>query len=278
MHISIPRAAVVLLTPNLLFGTGAIHSVYSNRAAPINVRIAAADSRRDVRRSVTLDHCMGPDWPARQYYALSSEIDLIHVLSPPPATDSPQGRMDLQAVLEAQRARTPAEVESARADACLSIIRFANVMGPGFEAANLPFTITFFEHVCSDSRYSIQAAKKYFNRPHPSVTDHDLSPIVPQSTNSSYPSGHATFAYVTAILLADMVPEKAPGIFARAAVYANNRLIGGVHYPTDLEAGRISASVIDNALLHDPCFIVDFAQSNAEVRSAIGLHQDHMAK
>jgi acid phosphatase (class A) len=296
MYIRIRGAAVVLLTSKLLFGTEApIPSVYSSRAAPIDVPIATANNQRansvlEVTRwadsesaspqrrdravigSVTSDHCMGPHWPTHQYYALSSEVDLIHVLAPPPTIDSPQGKADLQAVLEAQRVRTPAEVESARADACLSIVRFANVMGPRFEASNLPFTITFLEHVTSDSQNSVQAAKKYFKRPHPSVTDHDVSPIVEQSSNCSYPSGHATFAYVTAILLSDMVPEKAPEIFERAAIYANSRLIGGVHYPTDLEAGRISASVIDNAFLHDPCFVVDFARSKAEVRSAIGLH------
>jgi hypothetical protein len=37
-----------------------------------------------------------------------------------------------------------------------------------------------------------------------------------------------------------MVPEKASAIFDRAALYANNRAVAGVHYPTDVEAGRIS--------------------------------------
>jgi acid phosphatase (class A) len=103
------------------------------------------------------------------------------------------------------------------------------------------------------------------------VTDHHVLPIVEQPNNLSYPSGHATFAYVVAILLADMVPEKAPQIFERAATYANGRLVGGVHYPTDLEAGRVSASVIDNVLLHDRHAMADLAQSRAEVRAALGL-------
>jgi acid phosphatase (class A) len=215
---------------------------------------------------------MDPDRLAPDYYVHQSEVDLVHILAPPPAIASPQGKADLQAVLDAQRARTPAKVKNAQADACFSIIRFADVMGPGFTTANLPFTITFFEHVFSDDQHAIRSAKPYFNRPRPFVTDHHVVPIVEQPNNPSYPSGHATFAYVVAILLADMVPEKAPQIFGRAATYANGRLIGGVHYPTDLEAGRVSASVIDNVLLHDRRAMADLARSRAEVRSALGLH------
>jgi acid phosphatase (class A) len=48
-------------------------------------------------------------------------------------------------------------------------------------------------------------------------------------------------------------------------------VIGGVHYPTDIEAGRISGSVIDNVLLHDPKFKADFARATAEVRQALGF-------
>ena len=69
-------------------------------------------------------------------------------------------------------------------------------------------------------------------------------------------------------MLANMVPEKADAIFGRAARYANNRVIGGVHYPTDSEAGLISASVIANVLLHEPRFVTDFARARSEVRHA----------
>jgi acid phosphatase (class A) len=87
----------------------------------------------------------------------------------------------------------------------------------------------------------------------------------------SYPSGHATFAYVDAIILADMLPEKAAAIFARADAYAHNRVIEGVHYPSDLEAGRISGSVIDNVFLHNERFIADYEKARVEVRHALGL-------
>jgi membrane-associated phospholipid phosphatase len=45
----------------------------------------------------------------------------------------------------------------------------------------------------------------------------------------------------------------------------------GVHYPTDIEGGRISASVIDNVLLHDAAFMTDFAKPVRKYRRAIRL-------
>jgi acid phosphatase (class A) len=209
--------------------------------------------------------------PAHGYYIDASSVDLVHILAPPPAPDSPAGKADLQAVLDAQRTRTPAQVADAEADVQLSIFRFADVMGSGFTPANLPFTKAFLDRVSSDDRQSIFAAKAYFNRPRPYVADPEVKPVVHEPANASYPSGHAAFAYTNAIILAYMVPEKAAAIFDRAARIAHNRVIAGVHYPTDIEAGRISGSVVDNVLLHDPQFMADFATARTEVRQALGL-------
>lgn len=210
-------------------------------------------------------------WAGQGYYMDPSQVDLIHILAPPPSPSSVEGKADLQAVLAAGHTRTESQVSDARADTEKSVFRFADVMGPGFDSENLPFARTFFQHLSSDAEEAVAVAKAHFNRPRPFVLDHDVKPVVRQSPDPSYPGGHATFAYVDAIVLAYMVPEKADAIFSRAARYANNRVIDGVHYPSDSEAGLISASVIANVLLHERRFLADFARARAEVRHAIGL-------
>jgi acid phosphatase (class A) len=209
----------------------------------------------------------------RQYYYLDpSRVDLIHILAPPPSPDTDEGKADLRAVLAMQRNRMEAQVKEAQADTEESVFRFADVIGPEFKPEDLPFASTFFQRVSSDSEEAVAVAEAYFNRPRPFVLDHNVRPIVGRSPSPSYPGGHATFAYVNAILLGYMMPEKAAAIFSRARRYARNREIGGVHYPSDTEAGLISASVIDNVLLHEPRFLTDFARARAEVRHATGLH------
>lgn len=209
---------------------------------------------------------------AQQYYVDASQVDLQQILAPPPLPDSAASKADLATVLELQRKRTQAEVRSAQADQELSVFRFADAIGPGFRPENLSLTTrSFFQHVSSDNAQIVAAAKTYFHRPRPFIENLDVSPVLGRPTDPSYPSGHATFAYVDAIVLAVMVPEKAAAIFDRAAEYAHNRVVGGVHYPSDIEAGRIAGSVIDNVLLHEPRFSADLERARADVRHAIGL-------
>lgn len=210
-------------------------------------------------------------WARQGYYIDPSQVDLVHILAPPPSPGSVEGKADLQAVLAAQHARTKGQVSDVLADTNKSVFRFADVMGPGFDSKSLPFASTFFRQLSSDAEEAVAVAKAHFNRPRPFVVDRDVKPAVEEPSGPSYPGGHATFAYLDAIVLSYMVPEKADAIFSRAARFANNRVIGGVHYPTDSEAGRISASVIANVLLHESRFLVDLRRARAEVRHAIGL-------
>jgi acid phosphatase (class A) len=208
---------------------------------------------------------------ADTYYISPSETDLVHILAPPPTPDSPAGKADLQAVLAAVNARTEASIKHAQDDDQRNVFRFADVMGPNFKTENLPLTTKLFEHVYKDGNAATLAAKNLFKRTRPFVVDPEIKIIVEQPPDFSYPSNHSTFGNEVGILLADMVPENAVAIFARAADYAHNRVIAGVHFPTDVEGGRIAASVIDNTLMHNARFEADFAQAKAEVRTALGL-------
>jgi acid phosphatase (class A) len=214
--------------------------------------------------------CIDPAEPEPIFYIKPAQVDLSQLLAPPPNLDSAAGKADLEAVVEAQRQRTPERSKIAADDGCISVFRFADVIGPRFNAADLPITAAFFKRVFFDGNREIGAAKAHFNRQRPFVVDHDIKTLVAQPANASYPSGHATFAYEAAILLAIMLPEKATAIFDRAAQYTESRVVAGVHFPTDLKAGQISATVIDNVFLHDAKFQADLAKSEAEVRAALG--------
>jgi acid phosphatase (class A) len=208
---------------------------------------------------------------ADTYYISPSEIDLLHILAPPPTPDSAEGKADLQGVLAAVNSRTDASIKQAQEDDQRSVFRFADVMGPNFKTENLPLTTQLFQHVYSDGNAATLAAKNFFKRTRPFVVDPEIKIIVVQPPDFSFPSNHSTFGNESGILLADMVPENAVAIFARAAEYAHNRVVAGVHFPTDVEAGHIAASVIDNTLLHNPRFEADFMRAKAEVRTALGL-------
>jgi acid phosphatase (class A) len=183
---------------------------------------------------------------ADTYYISPAEIDLVHILAPPPIPDSPAGKTDLQGVLAAVSARTDASIKQAQDDDQRTVFRFTDVMGPNFKTENLPLTTALFQHVYQDGNAATLAAKNFFKRTRPFVVDPEIKIIVVQPPDFSYPSNHSTFGNESGILLAEMVPENAVAIFARAAEYAHNRVVAGVHFPSDVEAGRKAASVIAN--------------------------------
>ncbi len=199
-------------------------------------------------------------------------VPLSGLLPPPPASGSPQAGRELAAVLQAQRARDPASVAAAQADAERSVFRFADAIGFAGQAASLPRTAAFFERVAALDKAEAKQAKLFWKHPRPDQVSsevHALSPGKPDDW--SYPSGHATFGYTTAVLLANMLPEKREAIFARAELYAQHRLVLGVHFPSDLEAGKLAGTTIADGILRDATWRSGYADACAELRHALGL-------
>lgn len=201
------------------------------------------------------------------------QLDLTALLAPPPALDSPKQKQEVDELLGIQARRTPEQAAFAAADAERSLIRFGVVIfGPGFTADKLPKAVAFFENTRKLGDVLVTRAKDFWNKPRPFVAYAAITPCIEKPGGAAYPSGHSTFATVTAILLANMVPEKKEAIFARADQFAFNREVAGVHYPSDVAAGRVSGTVIAAFLLADRDFMVQFDAARAEVRGVLGLN------
>jgi acid phosphatase (class A) len=67
------------------------------------------------------------------------------------------------------------------------------------------------------------------------------------------------------------VPEKATALYARGREFGDDRVILSIHFPSDVEAGRMAASAIGNALLQDAAFMKEFSEAKSELRRALGL-------
>ena len=198
-------------------------------------------------------------------------IDLAAMLPPPPPQDSPLAKAELAEVHRAIAAASATEMAQATGDTKEEIFQFANFLGPNFTPDRLPLATTFFAAVGSTEGEFVDPAKKLIGRPRPPVIDPSIGTCEKLKPSAAYPSGHGTFGYLEAIVLAQMVPEKRDAIFARAAEYGQSRIRCGMHYPSDIEAGKISAYVIATALLRNATFQAQFAPAKAELRKAIGL-------
>jgi acid phosphatase (class A) len=198
-------------------------------------------------------------------------VDLVPLLAPPPAPDSPETKAELQELLEIQKHRTKEQEASAQGDAERDVFRFGDVLGDKFNEKDLPLTTALFKEAVAAGAAAVKPVKKLYDRPRPFVEDKDLKPCVQEEdTGESYPSNHATAGTVMAILLADMVPEKKAEIFARGWTFAFNRMVAGLHHRSDIVAGRIAGTVVAARLLQDPRFLKELAAAKAELRAALG--------
>lgn len=232
------------------------------------------------------------------HYLRPGQVDIVTLLPPPPAADSPAQQTDLQAVLDAQRAaRDDATLAHSIADVEMSCARISDVLGDGLTSARNARVLEFLNRAAREGASIAGPAKSYWKRARPYAYSGEVKPLGDMSpdwnaapamaggtrygtgrdqaaevlAHSSYPSGHATFGTVCAILLAAMVPEQRDALFARNRDYQHSRMVLGAHFPTDLEAGRIAGTVAAQLLLQNLRFQRDLAAARSSLRAGLGL-------
>lgn len=205
-------------------------------------------------------------------YLTAQDLDLVAILPPPVANGSDVDREQQAVVLAAQRAASPERIEQAKRDVDESLdVMFGTVLGKALPPASLPATTRLFERIGETEEVVIAPTKKAFQRLRPYLSNPEIKPLVRPSVSGSYPSGHTTHVNVAAIVLGSIVPEKRDAIWLRAKDYAWSRVIGGMHYPNDLDGGARAGTAIAVALQGRPEFKADLAAARRELRQYLGL-------
>lgn len=87
--------------------------------------------------------------------------------------------------------------------------------------------------------------KGHFDRARPyqlgPVLGKNIHMLLSDPRTPSYPSGHSFEAYLFAFILGDEHPEHQADLIDLAEQVGVTRVIGGVHYPSDITAGRNAA-------------------------------------
>ena len=215
-----------------------------------------------------------PAWaqPAPKLTYFDKIIDLTELISPPPPVNSDEWKEDLDGVLEVQQNRTEAQVRRAVAQKVLTFYFFDEVLGPKFNARDLPVTDAFLQRMQGDARAVLVAAKNAIQRQRPITVSKLVLKLggTPPRLPTGYPSGGTVFTMSTAILLAKMIPEKRYELFERDREYGKNRILIGQHFPRDIRAGEIAATVITHALMEKPAFMRDLEVARVELRQVLG--------
>ncbi|CAA2157022.1 Major phosphate-irrepressible acid phosphatase [Methylobacterium brachiatum] len=218
-----------------------------------------------------------PGKPAvKPYLADTAVPDALQILPPPPAHDAPLDKADRAAFNGTRALKGSARWEIAANDvsegATAVLDNFACVLGTRLDQTRVPAVLNLLERARLDLARATRGPKVHYRRLRPFVGNE--APICVQRTQAltdsfSYPSGHATQGWAYALILASLVPEKATPILARGRAYGESRVVCGVHWLSDVAAGRITGSSVLATLMGDPGFRADLEKARAELRGAL---------
>jgi acid phosphatase (class A) len=218
---------------------------------------------------------VGPVPTKETGYLTADALSGRTILSPPPTPDSPQGRAERAMYDETRSLEGSQRWKTAIQDNDLwgggALKRFSCALGVELGERQTPTTWKILHKIELDVRTVGGPAKSYFNRDRPLIGN-DKPLCVPREdwmkTNASYPSGHSMTAWSWALILTELAPAKADAVLKVGREGGESRVICGVHFTSDIEAGRTLGSAMVARLHADPAFEADLARARREVASA----------
>jgi len=176
------------------------------------------------------------DGPPDKPYYLTGKEDVWRDFPPKPALGSAIDQDDLLITLSLQASRTEDQKNEALRDKSYTIKLMTDVIDPDFET-KYPNVFKVLGNADIDSYFINTMIKSANGRLRPFVQHPTL--VVPMFIvgDFSYPSGHATGMELQARILEQLFPDKRDALLRRARQVADSRVVAGVHYASDTEAG-----------------------------------------
>ena len=209
-------------------------------------------------------------------YLAIEAVDYHGLLQPPPEQGSLTDQMDVNTSMYWQTAAGSARWKTANLDDAFVYPRFDKAFGERIDRAHNPALVTLLNRALKDVANPVFAAKAEYLRLRP-YQRYQLkrvcgeakapAPNPADTERSSYPSGHAAYGWMTALVLAEIAPERTGPLLARGRDYGLSRVICGVHFPSDVLAGQVAAEAVFARLMRDPEFLAQLSAIQAARRA-----------
>lgn len=206
------------------------------------------------------------------YFTVDEMPNAVIYLPAPPQTNEMRYAYDTAQYQWGKRMRPTARGEKARLDAEYSVERmaaiFSPVMGIEISAQNTPEIWKLLNHAVRTTDLATHKAKKTYMRRRPYMVFGEPT-LVPEdeeelSHNGSYPSGHTTLGWSTALILCEINPAAQDALLKEGFEYGQSRVIAGFHWQSDVDAARVLSSAAFARLHTSPAYLKQLKKAQKE--------------
>jgi acid phosphatase (class A) len=202
--------------------------------------------------------------------------DSLALLPPPPAPGSAQQAADLDTYKRTRALRDTPRWALAAKDANLKFPAAASTFECALQVPisqqATPNLNMLLRRTLLDAGLATYAAKDKYQRQRPFVVEKQSTCTPAEeamlSKDGSYPSGHASLGWAWALVLVQAAPQRMDAILQRGDAFGFSRVICGVHWQSDVEAGRLIGAATVARLQTDPTFAAQVALARDEVTQA----------
>lgn len=190
--------------------------------------------------------------------------DWMMVVGPFPQPGTPTALAEVAILSWLQRSRTQADVGRVLAEAHPSLGCFAPALTPpaslsasghpaaGISLSDYPLTQALLAQARTDLEPILARLQNGFARPRPYLSFPALTPAIPEEAGPSYPSSHATLGVVYARVLSQFEPANRDALMGVGTLLGTDRVMAGVHWPSDVEAGQRLGLAFANYWINQP--------------------------
>lgn len=190
----------------------------------------------------------------------------LALLPPPPAANSEEQRLDTAILMWEQSRRTVYDTQRAWGSVTLDPNYFNEALGVRFEESRFPQLFNIMKTVLADTRLYVDAFKVHYKRPRPYQDNPAIKPIIPLEESYSYPSGHGTRGMTLALVLAELFPTRREALLQTGYTLGQDRIIGGVHYPSDITASVTLAQAVSKSIIASDAFKTKIKAAQDEIK------------
>ena len=210
-------------------------------------------------------------------YMLAADYpNSLALLAPPPAANSAAQAADAQAYEANKSLRQGMRGQMAFDDNNLKFPAAAGVfncaMGLPISQEATPHTNMLLRRTLIDAGLATYKAKNHYQRSRPFVANKEPTCVPKEEAtltkDGSYPSGHAALGWAWSLILAELSPERADTILQRGMAFGQSRAICGVHWQSDVDAGRLVGSAAVAKLHTNETFNAQMAAAKLEIAQA----------